>query len=85
MLDRVESDLEDDIDELMNESDKEFVFEKEDSPKDSVSDSQPKKILILETNIHVNEDREENPEDNEEESPEDRVDIPEAKEKPKGK
>ena len=77
--------MEDDIDELMNESDKEFVFEKEDSPKDSVSDSQPKKILILETNIHVNEDREENPEDNEEESPEDRVDIPEAKEKPKGK
>ena len=50
LLDGVESDLEDDIDELMNTSDTEFVFEKEDSEKDDVSESQPKNILIPEPN-----------------------------------
>ena len=38
---------------LMNDSDTEFVFKKEDSEKDSVSNYQPKNILITETNIHV--------------------------------
>ena len=51
LLDGVESHLEDDIDELMNTSDTGFVFEKEDSEKDDVSESQPKNILIPEPNI----------------------------------
>ena len=46
LLDGVKSDLEDDIDKLMNDSDTEFVFEKEDSEKGDVSDYQPKNILI---------------------------------------
>ena len=83
LLDGVESDLEDDIDELMNDSETEFVFEKEDSEKGDVSDYQPN-ILIPEANIHVIKDRGENPEDSEEESQEYRADVPEAKEKPKG-
>lgn len=65
LLDGMKSDLEDDIDELMNYSDTEFVFEKENSGKADVSDDQPKNILISEANIHVIEDRGENPEDSE--------------------
>ena len=84
LLDGVKSDLEDDIDKLMNDSDTEFVFEKEDSEKGDVSDYQPKNILIPEANIHVIKDRGKNPEDSEEESQEDRGDVPEAKEKGKG-
>ena len=38
LLEGVEGDLGDDIDELMNDSDTEFVFEKEDSEEDDVSD-----------------------------------------------
>ena len=57
LLDGVESDLEDDINELMNNSVAEFVFQKEDSEKDDVSNDQPKSILIPETNIHIIEDR----------------------------
>ena len=57
LLDGVESDLEDDIDELMNNSVAEFVFQKEDSEKDDVSNDQPKSILIPEANIHIIEDR----------------------------
>ena len=41
-------------------------------------------ILIPEANIHVIDDRVENLEDSEEESQEDRVDVPEAKEKLEG-
>ena len=41
-------------------------------------------ILIPEANIHVIDDRVENPEDSVEESQEDRVDVLEAKEKPEG-
>lgn len=41
-----ESDLEGDIDELMNNSDTKFLFKQENSEKD-VSDYQPKNILIL--------------------------------------
>ena len=63
LLDEVESDLGDDIDELRNDSDTEFVFEKEDSEKDDVSNDQPKNILIPEANIHFTEDQGENPED----------------------
>ena len=51
LLDGVESDLEDDIDELMNDSDTEFVIEKEDFEKDDVSNNQSKDILIPEANI----------------------------------
>ena len=69
---------------MINDSDTEFVFEKMDSEKDDVSDDQLKSIVMPEANIHVIEDRGENPEDSEEESQEDRVDVPEAKEKPKG-
>ena len=65
----MESDLEDDTDELNAE----FVFEKEDSEKDDVSDDQPKNILIPELNIHIIQDRWENPEDSEEKRQEDRV------------
>ena len=57
MLDGAESKLEGGIDELMNDSYAEFVYEKEDSEKDDVSDYQPKIILIPEVNIHVIEDR----------------------------
>ena len=57
----MESDLEDDIDELMNDSESGFVFEKEDFEKDDVSNDQPKNILIPEANIHVTEDRRKNP------------------------
>ena len=78
LLDGVESDLEGDIDELIN------AFEKEDSEKDDVSNYQPKSILIPEANTHVIEDRGENPEDSEEESQEYRVDVHEAKKNPKG-
>ena len=68
---------------LMNNSDTEFVFKKEDSEKDSISNYQPKNIFITEVNIHVIDDRGENPEDSEVESQEDRDDAPEANEKPK--
>ena len=78
LLDGVENGLEDKIDELMNDSDIEFVFEKEDSEKEDVSNDQPK-------NIYVMEDRVKNPEDNEEKSQEDKVNILEAKEKLKEK
>ena len=53
LLEGVEGDLGDDIDELMNDSDTEFVFEKEDSEEDDVSDYQRKNILIREAGIHV--------------------------------
>ena len=78
LLDGVENGLEDKIDELMNDSDIEFVFEKEDSEKEDVSNDQPK-------NIYVMEDRVKNPEDNEEKSQEDKVNILESKEKLKEK
>ena len=84
LLDEVKSDLEDDIDKLMNDSATEFVFEKVESEKGDVFDYQPKKILIPEANIHVIKDRGENAEDSEEESHEDRVDVPEGKENGKG-
>ena len=79
LLDRVESNLVNEIDELMNDSDTEFIFEKEDFEKDDVSDDQTKNILIPEANIHVIEDKVENPEVSEEESQEDRDNVPEAK------
>ena len=79
LLDRVESNLVNEIDELMNDSDTEFVFEKENFEKDDVSDDQTKNILIPEANIHVIEDQVENPEDSEEESQEDGDNVPEAK------
>ena len=69
---------------LINDSDTEFVFKKEDSEKDSVSNHQPKNILITEANIHVIDYRRKNPEDSEVESQKDRVDVLETKEKPKG-
>ena len=68
---------------LMNDSDTEFVFKKEDSEKDSVSNHQPKNILITEANIHVIDYRRKNSEDSEVESQKDRVDVLETKEKPK--
>ena len=74
-----ESDLEDGIDKLMNDSDTEFVFEKSDSEKDDFSNDQLKNILITEVKIHVIENRGENPDDREEESQEGRVDVPKAK------
>ena len=75
----MESKLEGGIDELMNDLYAEFVYEKEDSEKDDVSDYRPKIILIPEANIHVIEDRGGDPDDSEEDSQEDRVDVPEAK------
>ena len=84
LLDEVESDLEDDLDELMNDSDTEFVFEQEDPEKDDSFDDRPKNILIPEANIHFIEDQEKNLENSKEESQEDRVSAPAAKEKPKG-
>ena len=51
LLDRAGSDLEDNIDELMIYSDIKFVFEKEGSEKDDVSDDQPKHTLIPEANV----------------------------------
>ena len=69
---------------LISDSDTEFVFKKEDSEKDSVSNHQPKNILITEANIHVIDYRRKNPEDSEVESQKDRVDVLETKEKPKG-
>ena len=56
LLDGVESDLDDDTDELMNDSDTKFVFEIVDV---SVS------ILIHGANIHVTEDPGESPEGSE--------------------
>lgn len=41
MLDGVESDLEDDIDEFIYDSDTEFVFEGEDLENDAVCNDQP--------------------------------------------
>ena len=73
-----ESDLEDNIDELMNDWNTDLVFEKEDSEKGDVSDGR-RNILIPEVNIHVK-----HPEDSEEHSQKDRVDVPKAKENPKG-
>ena len=72
-----ESDLEDNIDELMNDWNTDLVFEKEDSEKGDVSDGR-RNILIPEVNIHVK-----HPEDSEEHSQKDRVDVPKAKENPK--
>ena len=37
LLDGLESDLEDDVDELMNDSDTELVFQKEESKKGGIS------------------------------------------------
>ena len=69
---------------LINDSDTEFVFKKEDSEKDRVSNYQPKNILITETNIHVIDYWGKNPADSEAESQKDRADALETKEKPKG-
>ena len=77
LIDGVESDLEDDIDELMSNSGTEFVFKNEDSEQNDALDYQPK-------NNHVIEDEGENLVDSEEESQEGRFDVPEAKGKPKG-
>ena len=44
LLDGVESDLEDEIDELINDSGTEFTLEKEGCEKDDVSDDQPRKV-----------------------------------------
>ena len=44
----MESYIEDNIDELMNDSDIEFVFENEDSEKYDVSNDQDKTIHVME-------------------------------------
>ena len=46
LLDEVESDMEDDIYELMNDYDTEFVFRKKNFEKYDVSNDQHKNILI---------------------------------------
>ena len=63
----------------------EFIFEKQDSEKDDVSNYQTENILIPEADIHVIENWEENPEDIEKGSQEDRIDVPEETEREKGK
>ena len=55
LLDEVNSDIEDDIDNLMNDSDAECVFE-ESLEKELNSDDEPLILLVLEANYHVVED-----------------------------
>ena len=55
LLDEVNSDIEDDIDNLMNDSDAECVLE-ESLEKELNSDDEPLILLVLETNYHVVED-----------------------------
>ena len=54
-LDEVNSDIEDDIDNLMNDSDAECVLE-ESLEKELNSDDEPLILLVLEANYHVVED-----------------------------
>ena len=51
-LDEVNSDLEDDIDNLMNDSDTEFVSE-ESLENELDSDDEPLNLLVPEANYHV--------------------------------
>ena len=51
-LDEVNSDLEDDIDNLMNDSDTEFVSE-ESLENELDSDDKPLNLLVSEANYHV--------------------------------
>ena len=51
-LDEVNSDLEDDIDNLMNDSDTEFVSE-ESLENELDSDDKPLNLLVPEANYHV--------------------------------
>ena len=53
LLDGVEYDLEENTDELIKNLYTMFVFEKEDSKKDDISDGQLKNIVIPEANINV--------------------------------
>ena len=53
LIDGLESELADGIDELMNDSGREFISEK---GKCDISNDQPKNILIPEVNIHAIED-----------------------------
>ena len=55
LLDEVNSDIEDDIDNLMNDSDAECVLE-ESLEKELNSDDEPLILLVLEANYHVVED-----------------------------
>ena len=55
LLDEVNSDIEDDIDNIMNDSDAECVLE-EGLEKELNSDDEPLILLVLETNYHVVED-----------------------------
>ena len=55
LLDEVDSDIEDDIDNLMNDSDAECVLE-ESLEKELNSDDEPLILLVLEANYHVVED-----------------------------
>ena len=52
MLDEVNSDLEDDIDNLMNDLDAEFVLE-ESLENELNSDDKPLNLLVPEANYHV--------------------------------
>ena len=52
MLDEVKSDLEDDIDDLMNNLDSEFVLE-EILQNELDSDYEPLHLLVSEANYHV--------------------------------
>ena len=51
-LDEINSDLEDDIDNLMNDSDTEFVSE-ESLENELDSDDEPLNLLVPEANYHV--------------------------------
>ena len=52
LLDEVNSDQEEDIDNLMNDSDTEFIVD-ENLDNDIDSDDEPLSVLIPEANIHV--------------------------------
>ena len=52
LLDEVNSDLEDDIDNLMNDSDTEFVLE-ESLENELDFDDEPLNLLVPEVNYHV--------------------------------
>ena len=52
LLDEVHSDLEDDIDNLMNNSDTEFVLE-QSLENELVSDDEPLNLILLEANYHM--------------------------------
>ena len=52
ILEEVNSDQEEDIDNLINDSDTEFIVD-ENLDKDINSDDEPLNVLIPETNIHV--------------------------------